>query len=224
MTLVVDLCGGENGARDVVDDVARIDDAFKDVAVGAVFHDALEILEHARSIGGGEGSDLALEIQGHAGRDFGLAGQTAGAEVAFLLGQGDLGGNAHLVENLAEHEGGEVAGDNEDVLAVFHIGGDAAGDLLVTVGHDVDENDFRAADSLFGVGGHAHGLTRAVHAAAQCDAAELFDILEAGGEALIVVEGDFKAALGHNGSNGVAGGTGADNGNFTNHNTFSFTL
>ena len=28
----------------------------------------------------------------------------------------------------------------------------------------------------------------------------------------------------YNGSNGVTGGTGTDNGNFTNHNTFSFTL
>ena len=57
------------------------------------------------------------------------------------------------------------------MLAIFNVRGDAAGDLLVTVGHDVDENDFRAADGLFGVSGHAHGLTRAVHAAAQCDAA-----------------------------------------------------
>ena len=63
VALVIDLRRGKDGAGDVVDHIARVDHALKDVFVGGVLHHALQRLEHPLGVRGRQGGHLALQVQ-----------------------------------------------------------------------------------------------------------------------------------------------------------------
>ena len=137
--------------------------------------------------------------------------------MALFFRQRDIGGDTHFLEDLTENERAEIAGDDENVLTVFDIGGNAAGDLFVAVGGNVDKNCFCAADGLGRIGGDLGRGADAVNLAAQLDKADFLDGVQGVAESFIVVQCDLKAAHGHNACNGMAGGTGADYRNFLDH-------
>ena len=219
IALVVDLRRGENGAGHVIDDVSGVDRPFKHVLARGVLHDALQLPEDEFGVRRGQGVDLPLQAQRQADGHFGGGRQTAGAEVPVLLGQGHFGGHAHLLKDPPENEGPQISGDDQDVLALLQVGGDAAGDLLVAVSGYVDKDGLGAADCRRCVGGDPGGGGAAPEPSPELDAAQLPHGRELPGEPLVVIQGDLKSAHGHHRGDGVPGCARADYGNAFDHNS-----
>ncbi len=129
-----------------------------------------------------------------------------------------------FLENPAEYEGPQIAGDDEDVLAVLQVGSDAAGDLLVAVGGDVDKNGLSAMNGLSGVRSGLGRTACAPNFAPELNKTQFLHRIQLFAETRVIVKSNLKAAHGHDGGDGVSGGTGANDSDMFNHGVSPYVL
>lgn len=137
----------------------------------------------------------SFSAQRQADRHSASASARAGTEVALLFGQGDFFCHMKLVKYPAEYERSQIAGDDQDMLAVLQIRRDFARDLLMARRHHVDCNELRARNSLFDVGCGGFYPSNRMDLPAQQDTAVGFDLFKTSGEPFAVAERDAKALI-----------------------------
>lgn len=79
------------------------------------------------------------------------------------------------MKHFPENKGTQVAGDNENMLAILHIGSNAAGNLFVTVRGNVNEDSFGTMNGICGICGNLSGGTDAPNLTAQLDKTKFLD-------------------------------------------------
>ena len=104
------------------------------------------------------------------------------------------------------------------MLAILHIGSNAAGNLFVTVRGNVNEDSFGTMNGICGICGNLSGGTDAPNLTAQLDKTKFLDGVQRVTEALVIVQCNMKTAHGHDAGNSMAGGTGTNNSDILNHN------
>ena len=205
--------GGKHRRGQMHHDVVGMDRRLEYVFDRHKVPNPLERLNDARRIAGGQGRDL-FRAQRQADRHLSVLRQPAGTEVALLFGQGDFFCHMKLVKYPAEYERSQIAGDDQDMLAVLQIRRDFARDLLMARRHHVDCNELRARNSLFDVGCGGFYPSNRMDLPAQQDTAVGFDLFKTSGEPFAVAERDAKALISIDRRSGVAGGPAADHCDF----------